>query len=239
MKSFLKYILLLILGLQMCTKAQYNNNKFSIGISGVYTTTAKVYLNPNSSDITLKNQFFLLEDIFNPAIDIRYRLTEPLIIGINLEYITKTAMGPNLRVLYGNSIVTINIEEGFKLIPVELSIYYLVPFSTENFKFLMGAGAGYYFGEHIRKFGDVKVKSTELSSAYGIHVSIAMEYMLRDNVGLRTEMKFRDPQFNLKNKYNKEIVNYNGGTITLLQDHFDSKINVDGVTFVLGATFNF
>lgn len=239
MKFVLKYLILFACVFQLTSTAQYSGNRFNIALNGVYTTSAKVYLNPNSSDITLRNQFFPLEDIFNPSFDFRYRLTEPLIIGVNVEYITKTDVGPNLRVLYDNSIVTINIEEGFMLIPVELSIYYLIPFSTESFKFLMGGGIGYYFGEHIRRFGDAEVKSVERSSAYGIHVSVGMDYMLRENIGIRTEMKFRDPQFNLKNRYNKEIVNYGGGTIRLLQEYFDSKINVDGVTFVVGATFSF
>jgi len=234
MKIFFKIycFLLLLPSISFC---QFNGKNFSIGASAVYTTTAKVYLNPNSSDITLRNNYFLLEDIFNPAFDIRYRLTEPLIIGLNVEYMTKTNFGSNLRV----NVSTIEVEEGFQLIPVELSLYYILPFSTEKFKFLMGGGGGYYIGEHIRKFGNAEIESVEKQSAYGIQVSISMEYLLKENVGIRTEMKFRDPQFNLTNKYKSRSVNYNGETVNLLQDQFDSKINVDGVTFVLGATFNF
>ncbi|OGU74682.1 MAG: hypothetical protein A2V93_07705 [Ignavibacteria bacterium RBG_16_34_14] len=219
--------------------AQYNDNKFSFGVNAVYTTTAKVYLNPNSSDITLRNQYFLLEDILNPSLDIRYRLTEPLIIGLNVEYMTKTDFGSTLRVFINNTTTTIDVEEGFKLIPIELSLYYQLPFSTESFKFLMGGGGGYYLGEHIRKFGDAEVESIEKKAAFGIHVSLSMEYLLRENIGLRTEMKFRDPQFNLTNKYSKNTVNYHGSTIRLTQEHFDSKINVDGVTFILGAAIYF
>src|SRR3970040_1075455 len=103
----------------------------------------------------------------------------------------------------------------------------------------MGGGGGYYFGEHIRKFGDAEVESIERKAAFGIHVSISMEYLLRDNLGLRTEMRFRDPQFNVTSRYTKEQGNYNGTTINLTQNNFSSKINVDGVTFVLGAVFNF
>lgn len=218
---------------------QFNGNDFSIGINAVYTTTAKVYLNPNSSDITLRNQFFLLEDIFNPAFDIRYRLTEPLIIGLNVEFMNKTEFGSRLRVFYGNTTALIEVEEGFNVIPVELTLYYILPFSTESFKFLMGGGGGYYWGEHIRKFGDAEVESIERKDAFGIHVSISMEYLLRDNIGIRTEMKFRDPQFTLSNRYSKEVVNYQGTTITLPQRSFDSRVNIDGVTFILGAVLSF
>ncbi len=214
---------------------QYNGNNFSFGVGAVYTTTAKVYLNPNSSDVIVRNQYFLLEDIINPSFDIRYRLSDPLIIGLNVEYMKKTDFGSNLRVNVG----TIEIEEGFRLIPIELSLYYQLPFSTEKFKFLMGGGGGYYFGEHIRKFGNAEVKNVKRDAAVGIQVSISMEYLLRENIGIRTEMKFRDPQFNLTNRYSNEYVTYNGRQIKPLQNPFNSKINVDGVTFILGAAFYF
>jgi hypothetical protein len=152
---------------------------------------------------------------------------------------TKTDFGSTLRVFINNTTSVINIEEGFDLIPIELSLYYQLPFSTESFKFLMGGGGGYYIAEHIRKFGDVSVKNVEREAAFGIHVSISMEYLLRENIGLRTEMKFRDPQNSLTSKYTKEEVNYPDGTIRLPQDHFSSKINVDGVTFILGAALYF
>ena len=219
--------------------SQYNGNNFSFGVGAVYTTTAKVYLNPNSSDINLRNRYFLLEDILNPAVDIRYRLTDPLIIGLNVEYMTKTDFGSTLRVFVNNTTATIEVEEGFKLIPLELSLYYILPFSTESFKFLMGGGGGYYFGEHVRNFGDAEVENIKRKDAFGIHVSISMEYLLRNNIGIRTEMKFRDPQFNLTNKYTKEEINYRGDIVRLPQNQFSSKINVDGVTFIVGGFFSF
>jgi hypothetical protein len=234
-----KYFLILFFLFNSFSLAQFNGNKFSVGINAVYTTTARVYLNPNSSDLTLRNDYFLLEDIFNPALDIRYRLTDPLIIGLNIERMRKTAVGPNLRVLFGSSVALVDVEDGFNLIPIELSLYYILPFSTERFKFLMGGGGGYYIGEHIRKFGDAEIENVERKAAYGIQVSISMEYLLRPNIAILTEMKFRDPQFNLKNKYTKDTVRYQGLIVRLSQEVFDSKINVDGVTFILGAAINF
>lgn len=103
----------------------------------------------------------------------------------------------------------------------------------------MGGGAGYYIGSHIRKFGDAEVSNVERKAAYGIHVHLTMDYLINDFVSLRGEMKFRDPQFTVKSKYSKLEVNYNGNIIRLAQESFDSKINVDGVTFVLGIAFYF
>lgn len=218
--------------------AQFNKT-FGISVNAVYNTSASIYLSPNSSDIILRNNSFLIENIFNPSIDFRYKLSESIILGFNTEYMTSSSIGPNLTVFLGNSTVTINVEDGFSLIPLELSAYYLLPFSTERFKFLMGGGIGYYIGSHVRKFGDVEVSNAERKAAYGFHVNISMDYLIKDFISVRGEMKFRDPQFTVKSKYSKKEVNYNGSIIRLAQDTFDSKINVDGVTFILGLAFYF
>ena len=52
-------------------------------------------------------------------------------------------------------------------------------------------------------------------------------------------MKFRDPQFTVKSKYSTEQFIYNGEILRPPHESFDSKINIDGVTFVLGAAFLF
>lgn len=233
-----KFALIVILSFNFIAYAQFNGT-YGVSVNAVYNTSASIYLSPNSSDIFLRNNSFLIENFFNPSIDFRYRLSESIIVGFNTEYMVTSSTGPNLTVFLGNSTVTIDVEDGFRLFPLELSAYYLLPFSTEHFKFLMGGGIGYYIGSHIRKFGDVEVSNVERKAAYGIHVSLSMDYLIRDFVSVRGEMKFRDPQFTVKSKYSKQEVNYNGGVIRLAQDSFDSKINVDGVTFILGLAFHF
>lgn len=61
-----------------------------------------------------------------------------------MEYMMHTASGKNLTVYSQDKTITINVEDGLVLVPVELSVYYLPPFSTEDWKFLMGGGAAYY-----------------------------------------------------------------------------------------------
>jgi hypothetical protein len=233
-----KIITIIILVLTSSTIAQFNKT-FGISVNAVYSTSASIYLSPNSSDITLRNNSFLIENILNPSVDFRYMLSESIMLGFNIEYMVTTSKGPNLTVFLGNSTFTIDVEDGFQLIPLELSAHYILPFSTEHFKFLMGGGIGYYLGSHIRKFGDVTVSNAGRNTAYGIHVSMSMDYLIFDFISVRGEMKFRDPQFTVKSKYSKKEVDYNGNVIRLPQESFDSKINVDGVAFVLGLAFHF
>ncbi len=212
---------------------------FSLGVYGFYTTSASIFLNPNASDIVLRNSSFDIEDIFNPGADIRFRVSEPLILGLSVEYMNITETVLNLNVFLGGSIVTIEVEDGFKLIPIEFTAYYLLPFSTEGFKFLMGGGLGYYNGEFIRKVGEAEVTSVQEENAIGIHVSVSMDYIPINNVAVRFQMKFRDPQFTVTSHYSRTEVEYEGNVIILPEESFETKINVDGITFMLGAAFQF
>ncbi len=232
-------ILIILTLFSVPLRAQFNGNRFAVAVNAVYTTTARIYLHPYSSDEILRNASFNMEGIVNPSINIRYRLTDDLILGFNTEIMEKTDAGKNLTVFIDNSTETISVNDGFRLIPLELSAYYLLPFSTDKFKFMMGGGGAVYFGSRIRNFGDASVTTEHRKFAYGIQVAVTMDYLISRIVAVRTEMKFRDPQFIVTSKYNEKEVRYNGKIITLAQNTFDSKINVDGVTFIVGLAFNF
>ncbi|MGE5440370.1 MAG: hypothetical protein ACM3UR_10980, partial [Bacteroidota bacterium] len=233
-----------MLGLAFCllsgsAHGQEMYKDFSLSLNYNYTTTARIFLNPKSPDEILRNNSFYMEDIFSPSADLRYRLTEDILIGLNVEYIRKVQAGPNLTVLGSGGTQTIIVEDGFKVIPFELSAYYILPFSTEKFKFIMGGGLAYYYGEHLRKFGDEEVSNLKREFAYGIQALVSSDYMITSFLSLRGEMKFRDPELEVTSKYKNKRVNYEGSTIVLAQDTFQSKINIDGVTFTLGMAFHF
>lgn len=248
-----KYICLFLIVSNLSIFGQYNGNDFSIGFYGIYTTSGSIFLNPNASDVVLRGESFVIDDIFNPGFEVRYRISEPLIFGLNVEYIKTTNAAPNFNIFYSGSVHTLNVKDGFKLIPFELTAYYLLPFSTEDFKFLMGGGIAYYNGEFlrkidevdyiegggIRKIGEVNVKNVDKETAFGIQVSISMDYILTNFLSVNFQMKFRDPEFTVSSKYDKSALRYLGNNIPLPKESFDTKINVDGVTFVLGTSLQF
>lgn len=235
----LKLILSLFVLFNVASYGQYNGNNFSIGIYGLYTTSASLFLNPNAPDIVLRNESFVIKDILNPGIDIRYRVSDQVILGLNIGYMNVTETAPNLSGFLGNSIVAIKVDDGFVLIPVEITIHYLLPFSTESFKFLMGGGAGYYNGRFVRKIGTTQVSNVSKEAAFGIHVSVSMEYVIIENLLARFQMKFRDPDFTVSSRYDKQEIDYRGETLILPGEAFDTKINVDGIGFLLGLALQF
>ena len=74
---------------------------------------------------------------------------------------------------------------------------------------------------------------------YGIQVSLGMDYLVYNFVSVRGEMRFRDPSFENRSKYNKDLVTYEGRTYQLTNKEVDSEININGITFRIGAVFHF
>ncbi len=215
--------------------AQNEWNRFDISVNYIYTATSKLYLQPNSSDPIIRGTHDDLDDIWSYSGEIGYRIYEDLVIGLGVEYIRKTYTNRNMN-LGG---VRASMKDGYKVIPLDLTIYYTLPFSTEFFKFFMGGGGGLYFGEHIRELGDVSVSTISRKIGYGIHVAVGMDYIFYKNFALRTQMRFRNPEFEMKNKYSSNIVNYNGRAYLLASDTFSSKVDIDGISFTIGIMYQF
>ena len=213
--------------------SQYNENTFSVSANLNFTTTSKIFLSPYAETLIERNNNFNIEDIISYSADLRLGLTDFLIIGVSAEFISASELGRNL-----SSPIFI-VEDGYKVYPLEFSLIYVLPFSTNKFKFYMGGGAGFYYGERTRKFGDVTFLNEGNNVSYGIHVNTGMDYMIFNFLSARIEFRFRDPEIKIKNKYSKTIVNYNGIEYQLPLGNIDSKVNIDGITFKAGLVFHF
>ena len=210
--------------------AQYENPNFSVSFNYSYTTSSKLYLFPNAQDLILRNQFVEMDGARSFGIDLRYKISEPLLIGISSEILKNTTSHREFSV--GGFII--DVEDGFELIPIELSLYYRIPFSSEKFNFYMGGGVGFYIGRQVRNFSDVSVTDVGNEIFYGIQVSTGMDYVVNSFISIRTELRFRDPEFDMKSKYSKQVFDFNGRTLLLSKETFETKANVDGITFMIG-----
>lgn len=219
--------------------SQNSNKLFSILAGADYTTSALIFLNPKSSDIIIRNQAFELTDLISPVIDFRYSLSSDVIFGLSSEYISHSAKGLNQTIIEGSQVRQIEVEDGVLFIPVELSVYYLMPFSSEEFRFTMGGGFGYYFAEHTRNLGTTEIVNTEKNNSIGLLVSVGMEYMIIDNLGIRLDLKFRDPENKISYEYKDSTTIYRGRELQIPQNTYNSKLNLNGISFICGLTFHF
>lgn len=236
-KPVKKYIGLLFFTSLLLVNAQYSDNQFGISASANYTTSARLFLNPNAIQRAIREINTELVDVYSGSIELRYRLNESIIFGIGSEYIEKVSKERNI-IGFPPQFAGIEVEEGFKMIPVEVSVYYHLPFSTESFKFFMGGGLGIYFGEYIRNVNVVSVETVNREFSWGIHGRIGMDYLITDFFSVRGEMKFRDPEFEMENKYTKESFVYRNQVIDLPEEAFTTKVNIDGMTFSIGIVLH-
>jgi len=239
MKTKIKILLFVVVTVSPGIYAQYTGYGIGIGGNYNYTTTSRMYLNPNSSDLFTRNENIPMDDITGYSLDLRYKFSEFLILGLNADLITKKGVTTDVVVVSDAGVLSIEAEDGYRLIPVEFTVYYLMPFSLEKLKFYMGGGVGFYFGSHIRKFKDVEAVNVKRDFEYGIHVSVGMDYMITDYLSVRGEMKFRDPEFEMTSGYSKNEFQIGEKKYTIPHEQFDSKVNIDGATFSLGAAFHF
>lgn len=224
---------LIILLINSSVYCQYNGSDIGVSTSFSYNTSAKIFLTPDADNIFDQNNYFGIEGINSYSVEIRYRLIEDLILGFSGEYMEASGKGRNI-VTSSQFVVT----DGFELIPLEFSAYYHLPFSTEDFKFFMGGGFGIYFGKRSRDFGNINYLDVDSEIGYGIQVSAGMDYMIYDFLSVRGELRFRDPDFKITNKYSDYIVNYEGRTYRISTDNITSKINLEGITFRIGVAFH-
>lgn len=84
-------------------------------------------------------------------------------------------------------------------------------------------GFGFYFGKLIRKFGTDRISKLKQDLAFGIRVSIGMDYLLSDSFSLRGQMRFRNPKFTITSEYQKRIVEYKGKQVALVSKDFCIK----------------
>lgn len=232
MKRLIKYSIISLI-ISNFAIAQYNGYDLSLSTNFSYNTTAKIFLNPNAPNVLDQNVYFEIDGIYSYSAELRYRVNDAIILGLSAEYMQGSEKGRNL-----NSRQFI-VTDGYELYPVELSIFYFLPFSTESFKFYMGGGLGIYYGNRTREFGNIKFDNVDSDIGYGIQVSVGMDYLIFNNFSTRGEIRFRDPDIKVTNKYNDETVIYNGTTYRVTQENITSKLNVDGITFRIGAVYHF
>jgi outer membrane protein W len=209
--------------------------EYSISFFGSLSTSSKLFHHPNDPDEIVRGQFLPLNTIFSGGIDIRRSFESMnLLVGLNVEFISKTTT-TSLPVSSQN----IPVVDGFFVMPVELSGYFFIPVGNENISLYMGGGAGAYFGERKYEYAGVEAKTVDRKTSYGIHILSGVEYNVSPLFAIRTEVKFRDVQFETVKRFAIPTATYGGTAVTLNQNPFPSRINIDGMHLSVGVAYRF
>ncbi len=225
-------ILILIFVHTIINAQVFNKSNFCLSLN--YTTTSKLFYNPFSSDKILRSDYLELNNLRSIFLEFRTMFLENVFLSLNSEYLNKNFLYNKIN-LQGEQA---NANDSFSFIPVELNLFYYLPFSNDDFKVFMGGGFGFYYGKFNRYLGNQFAKSEMFNSSYGINVDVGIDYNFYRNYAVRFQMRFRDPELIWKNNYSSNSVIYNDKTYFLNTSSFYTKLNIDGINFSLGFVYN-
>lgn len=225
---------LIVLGFVFASLSQSRaaeGKNFSVSLKGSLTTGSQLFPNPNSSNDSLRAAFFSLKDIWGYGIEVRYRFPETdLAIALSVDYLRTTQS--RLR-------DKIPEDDGYRVIPVELTGYFTIPLSGETIGVYMGGGAGAYFGRRIHRFANADAPSIDQGVGFGIHVLSGLSYRFNEFFSLNAEMKFRDLQFNSVNQFSTPKLQYGPTLVDApTTKPFESRVHTDGIIFQLGVVLD-
>jgi len=208
---------------------------YSLSVRGSFTTSSKLFFNIGEPSEFLRNQYFALDDVLGIGFDVRRSFAESrLQVGISVEY-----LGTRETFAAVVSSGTVPVVNGYWAVPIELSGYFLIPFSTADLRLYIGGGLGIYLGERRHSVAGETAAIISSTPGAGIHVTTGLEYSLTKWFALRSEVKFRDLQFESTHRFDKDFVVYNGRTVVLDKTPSRSRVNVDGMTLDAGIVVRF
>ena len=119
-------LIVLMLGGTVVAPAQERH--YSVTMFGAFTTSSKLFPHPNDVDEFTRGQFLPLDDIFSIGVEFRREIKAIRVqLGLSAEYISKSDL-----INVPDSLTTIPVKDGFKAVPIELTGYFVIPFSGDR-----------------------------------------------------------------------------------------------------------
>ncbi len=217
-------------------QASAQERPWSIGVFGNLTTSSQIYYNPRSSDPVERSQYNDLSDLFGLGIEVKYEIPETRLgVGLSVEHIRIQQTEP----LPVSQSGTIPVDDGYEVIPVEITGYFTIPASGRTLGIFMGGGVGAYYGHRVYSSAGLEAALVSSRPGFGIHVCTGVNVHFTDALSVLAEMKFRDLQFESTNAFPVSRTNYQGSEVILPSGSLYSSIHTDGITFQIGAAFSF
>ena len=224
-----------MVGLLLVSPPAYGQeNTVAVVLRGNFTTGSELFPDAESADPVARAHSFTLNSIPGVGLEIRYTLPRTNVaVGLSADYLRA---GNSLQIPGLPS--SVPAEDGFLVIPVELTGYFLLPFSGSSFGVYMGGGVGGYFGRRIYRIADVEAQPLSQGQGFGIHVLGGVLFRISGILALLGEMKFRDVQFESTTAFPLSQTIYNGIPVTLDREPQVSIVHVDGIVFQIGIALS-
>jgi hypothetical protein len=224
----------LLTGVAQVAPAQ--DRPWTIGIIGNLTTSSQLYVEPKASDPVERSRYVDLTNFFGIGIDLRYDIPDTRIaLGLSAERIRVRQSDP----LIISETEFIPVEDGYDVVPVELTGYFIIPPSGTIVAIFMGGGVGAYFGQRVYSTAGLAASLLSSRPGFGIHVCTGVAVRFAGAFSVLAEMKFRDLQFSSTNRFPVSRTTFQGSEVILPSGSLDSNVHTDGITFQIGTAFSF
>jgi hypothetical protein len=225
---------LLIAGLMLWSAGiRAQDRTLALIARGHFTTGSELFPASDSPDPVERARSYPIDGILGGGLEVRYFPPgTSLAFGLSADYLRADS---DVRI--SGIPASVPAEDGFRVIPVELTGYFLLPLSSTSFGVYMGGGLGAYFGRRIFRIADVEARPLDGGNGFGIHVLGGVQMQLSGALSLLAEMKFRDVQFQSTTAFPVASVSYRGIPVTLDRARMSSTVHVDGIVFQIGTAF--
>jgi hypothetical protein len=218
--------------------AQTNEKILSVAFRGTYTTSSKVFNNPDSPSSDIRGEYLALDNIYGPGIEVRVNIPGQFVaLTIAAEYLSKVDESDQL-VGFTTPPRRLSVREGFRLIPIELGANVPIPLGSDGVRLSIGGGVGAYFGTRVLSVAGAEASQQNKPVSYGIHVETNFDYQIIPRLFARAEMRFRDPEFTTESQFEQQSTQLNGVVVLLPRQPLRARINLNGLTFGVGFVFD-
>ena len=242
MKSFYIVIIfnLFVFSLHAFSLNEAYKERHNINFILNYNTNSRVFLHPKSSNPEMRNSYHIFDNFLSYGVEVKTNFYRNVVmLGFGVEFLKAQESLYSVRGLVNLVPRTFKVQESFYIFPLEFCAYYVFPFSGESFNAYMGAGFGVYYGEYERKIYDIKSKSKLSKIDVGILVNSGVDFKLHKNFSVKLELRFRDPELEFRNEYERLETVINGEKIQLFEKIFFTKVNVEGISILTGLSLWF
>jgi hypothetical protein len=212
--------------------------KKMVGLNLNYVLSAFVYPNVISSDKGLREISNEVNSWIGFSGDLRVEFVEGYLAGLSLEIVNKKVPDVLIHRISGQT-VRIPIEDKYTIYIVELSAFFVAPFSSQKLNICIGGGVGAYKGKFEKSILNARSEIQRSPINIGIHVMSEVQYNFPKNLSLRAQLKFRDPIAEVESRFKNAQIEYNGYIIPIDPTPFRTRVNFDTMTFTLGLVFSF
>jgi hypothetical protein len=193
-------------------------------------TSAQIFTDPKAVDPIDRNATSDIGAMLSASVQYGVAVSSIVRLQASFEYVSGSEKS------YDN--YDTEWSDGFRMYGVELSGIFLLPVSGKRFLLYLGGGCGGYWGSREYSVDGLAAGAPASSLAFGILTVFGLEYRFLPPLSLKAELRFRDPQIETGNAFDRSTLDVRGVTYHLPTQSFPSKVNLNGEVYSIGLCWS-